>query len=199
MKTLSLSASLIALFAIACNTPNPEGDDANSPDMAYVENGREPILDGAKMIYVEHPSLYTPSPKLEVEEWISPVPDIKGKHLLIEYWNTWCPPCRKSLPKLSEIQKEFKDELVVIAICDQPTAEVKAFLAKKPQYNISFAIDTQARMKKTLGVFGVPHATLVEPTENVIVWEGFPLQKGYELTPEVINKFIEVWRKDQKK
>ena len=55
-------------------------------------------------------------------------------------------------------------------------------------------IDTQGRLKEKLGVLGVPHVIIVEP-DGYVIWEGFPLQPGYELTEEIIEKILDVGRK----
>jgi len=45
--------------------------------------------------------------------------DLKGKVVLVEFWATWCPPCRTSIPHLTEVQKKFKDKgVVVLGISD---------------------------------------------------------------------------------
>ncbi len=49
-----------------------------------------------------------------------------------------------------------------------------------------------------IGVWGVPHAILLEP-EGYVVWEGFPLQKGYELTEELVDKILAVGRAQKAK
>jgi thiol-disulfide isomerase/thioredoxin len=42
--------------------------------------------------------------------------DYKGKVVIIDFWATWCPPCRRGIPDLVSIQKEFKDKVVIIGI-----------------------------------------------------------------------------------
>ncbi|HCX57435.1 MAG TPA: alkyl hydroperoxide reductase, partial [Sphingobacterium sp.] len=54
------------------------------------------------------------APKLEVEQWLTDVPDTKGKFILIDFWATWCGPCRKVIPELNEWQKKYGDKLVII-------------------------------------------------------------------------------------
>ena len=42
--------------------------------------------------------------------------DFKGKVVVIDFWATWCPPCRKGIPDLISLQKEYKDKVAVIGI-----------------------------------------------------------------------------------
>jgi thiol-disulfide isomerase/thioredoxin len=139
--------------------------------------------------------LWAKAPKLEVEKWLSAEPKTEGKFVLIEFWATWCPPCRKSIELLNDLHKKFGKDLIVIGISDEPEQAVRALKAK---YNVEIeyfsAIDTKARTKTELGVFGIPHVIIAEPGGSV-VWEGFPLLKGYELTEKIVAKMIEIGRK----
>jgi cytochrome c biogenesis protein CcmG/thiol:disulfide interchange protein DsbE len=141
--------------------------------------------------------LWAKAPDLVVEEWLTDEPDTKGKYVLIEFWATWCPPCRRSLPLLNGFHEKFGDELVVIGISHEPAKEVLALNDKHPEAaEIKFhsAIDTKARMKKKLGVWGIPHAILLEP-DGYVIWEGFPLLKDYELTEDIIRRALDIGRK----
>ncbi len=114
--------------------------------------------------------------------------------MLIEFWATWCGPCRRSIPVLNEFHRKFKDELVVIGISDEPEADVRKL--EYPLVVYYSAIDTKARTKKVLGVFGIPHVVLLEP-DGYVVWEGFPLLRDYELTAEIIEQVLSVGRDKQ--
>lgn len=131
------------------------------------------------------------APEIKVEEWISQQPDLKGKFILIDFWATWCGPCRKTIPELNEIQKQFKNDLVVIGISDESAEKVKAM--KEPVIEYYNGVDPKATMKKALEVKGIPHVILIDP-KGIVRWEGFPLLESYELTPEVIGKLIEKYK-----
>jgi thiol-disulfide isomerase/thioredoxin len=160
--------------------------------------GDSPFADGfkpPKRLWA-HSFQWAEAPELEVETWLTDEPDTRGKYVLIEFWNTWCPPCRRSLALLNRLHKRFGSELAVIAICDEAPEVVRKF--KTHKIECFSAIDTQARTKKAMGVWGVPHAILLEP-EGFVVWEGFPLLKGYELTEELIDKVLAVGRAQKAK
>ena len=72
------------------------------------------------------------APEFVVEEWISQQPKLKGKFILIDFWATWCGPCRKAIPELNEFAKKFGKKLVVIGISDETADKVKEMKAFRP-------------------------------------------------------------------
>lgn len=131
------------------------------------------------------------APELKVEKWLTAQPDTKGKFVLIDFWATWCGPCRKAISELNELQEQFKDQLVVIGISDEKEEKVKGM--KDPAIAYSNAIDTKATMKNTLEVKGIPHVILIDP-QGIVRWEGFPLLTGHELTADVVKALIEKYQ-----
>lgn len=131
------------------------------------------------------------APELYVQQWLSAMPDTKGKFVLVDFWATWCGPCRKAIPELNSLQKEFSKELVVIGISDETVEKVEAMTSPVIEYYN--AIDTKATMKKQLEVKGIPHIILIDP-KGIVRWEGFPLLPGHELTAETVRKLIEKYK-----
>jgi len=169
--------------------PAPSGGEIprfakNSPFAANYE----PIVRPEKKRLWARSFLWEKAPEFIVEKWLTPTPEMRGKYVLIEYWATWCGPCRRSIPLLNEIHRRFGDRLIVIAISDEPEEAVRALEEPRIEYHV--AIDTQARMKKALGVTGIPHAIILEP-EGYVVWEGYPLLEGHELTTEIVERILD--------
>jgi thiol-disulfide isomerase/thioredoxin len=152
---------------------------------------KAPVVHEGKRMWAKS-LLWEDAPKLVVEKWLSKEPQTKGKYVLIEFWATWCPPCRRSIVLLNALHKKFGKDLVVIGISDETEADVRKL--KEPVIEYFSAIDTQARMKKEVGVWGIPHVIVVEPG-GCVIWEGFPLLKGFELTEATIEKILAVGRK----
>ena len=155
-------------------------------DSPFEDDSDKPAEKESKRMWAKS-VLWEKAPEFVVEQWLSDEPKTEGKYVLVEFWATWCGPCRKSIPELNEFHKKFGDKLVVIGVSDEKAETVRKFADGKIDYYI--AIDKQKRMKKELEVKGIPHAIIIEPGGSV-VWEGYPLLGGYELTEEVVANIL---------
>jgi cytochrome c biogenesis protein CcmG/thiol:disulfide interchange protein DsbE len=144
------------------------------------------VLAGQKQLWAKS-FLNRKAPELVVEKWLSKEPDRKGKFVLIDFWATWCPPCRKAIPELNAFHKKFGDKLVVIGLSDESEAKVNSLSDPKIEY--FSAIDTQHRTKSVVGVTGIPHVIIIDP-QGVVRWEGFPFLEDYELSEKVVTDIL---------
>ncbi|MDO5112987.1 MAG: TlpA disulfide reductase family protein [Planctomycetia bacterium] len=131
---------------------------------------------------------------LKVEEWYKEAPSLEGKCLLVEFSASWCPVCRREIPLLNHWAEKYAGRLEVISIYETDRASLATlpgdYQGKDMRYFVG--IDTQRRSANALGVFGIPHVILIEPKYGGIVWEGMPMQPGYELTDEIIEKVLAI-------
>ena len=131
-----------------------------------------------------------PAPKLQTGKWVQgdPVKNFeKGKAYIVEFWATWCGPCRVFIPHLNELHKKFKDKgLVVIGqnCWEKDESQVETFIKKmgdKMTYRVALddkTSDKKGAMAKTwmeaAGRDGIPSAFLVD-TKGKIAWIGHPM------------------------
>ena len=114
-----------------------------------------------------------PLPRLSVQ-WLDKKPEIEGKPMIVEFWATWCPPCRASIPHLNEIYAKYKDKgLQIVGITDEDRAKIKKFEKEVP-IEYAVALDANGKYAKPFGIQGIPHAVLADKTGK-IVWEGHPM------------------------
>ncbi len=94
---------------------------------------------------------------------------LRGKVVLVNFWATWCPPCRAEIPDLVDLQAKYKDDLVVLGISEDEGSvdSVRAFVAEH-KVNYFIAMTTPELSKVFKGVAALP-TTFVLDREGRIV------------------------------
>ncbi|MDH5472413.1 MAG: TlpA family protein disulfide reductase [Gammaproteobacteria bacterium] len=92
----------------------------------------------------------------------------KGKVLYVDFWASWCKPCKQSFPWLNQLQQQYKDQgLVVIAInLDKERALADKFLQIIPA-NFIVAFDPEGNSASSFKVKGMPSSYLIDRDGNV--------------------------------
>jgi peroxiredoxin len=81
---------------------------------------------------------------------------LRGKVVLVNFWATWCPPCRKEMPDLASLHAEFGPRgLVILAISDEELAKVEPFV-KQHSYPFPMLLDPGRTVHTLFGVDGIP-------------------------------------------
>ncbi len=82
--------------------------------------------------------------------------DLRGKVVLVNFWATWCPPCRKEMPDMQALYERFGPRgLVILAISDETHEKVDPFIAEK-KYTYPVLLDPAQTVGKQFGVQGIP-------------------------------------------
>jgi thiol-disulfide isomerase/thioredoxin len=142
--------------------PGARVQDANTPVIRFVKNPEmAPPLQAQDIL----------GKPVNKEKWA-------GKVVLVNFWATWCPPCREEIPELLELKKEYKDRLEIVGISedDDPPESVLKFARQKgmtypivmatgelidsyggvPALPTTFLIDTQGRVvQKHSGLYPI--------------------------------------------
>ena len=81
---------------------------------------------------------------------------LRGKVVLINFWATWCPPCRKEMPDLQALYERFRPKgLVILAISDEEIATVQPFIRER-KYTYPVLVDPGRKVHRLFVVEGIP-------------------------------------------
>jgi len=146
-----------------------------------------------------------PAPKLQVAKWAQgePVTALDTNYVyIVEFWATWCGPCRESIPHLNELGKKFADRGVIVIGQDvrEPNDDGVAPFVKKmgDQMTYRVALDDKSRVKegamainwmKAADQNGIPTAFIVN-RQGKIAWIGHPMALEESVLEQILeNKF----------
>ncbi|MBE9516514.1 MAG: TlpA family protein disulfide reductase [Proteobacteria bacterium] len=95
--------------------------------------------------------------------------DYRGKVVYLDFWASWCVPCRHSFPWMNDMQKKYKGKgLEVVTInMDKERALADKFLKKHPA-NFVVAYDPEGATAESYGVMGMPSSYIIDRKGNII-------------------------------
>ncbi len=118
--------------------------------------------------------------------------DLKGKVLLIDFWATWCGPCRAVIPEMNEWKTKFENDLVIVGVSNEKPEVIQEFM-KGTKMNYAVTTDIDKTMSKILGVEGIPHVLIISQ-DSIVRYQGFPSQAEDKLTTEKLEQIIKANR-----
>ena len=149
------------------------------------------MLCAAPRGWAQRLSVGDPAPAIEVKEFVkgTPVSSLeKGKRYVVEFWATWCGPCRVSIPHLTELQKKHPEfTFIGVSVWEQDQKGVKPFVQQmgdRMAYTVATddvpegANGNEGKMAKAwmqaAGQDGIPTAFLID-RDSTIAWIGHPM------------------------
>lgn len=159
------------------------------------------------------------APKLQTGKWVQgePVKEFQNdKAYIVEFWATWCPPCRASIPHLNETYIKYKDKgLVVIGQdCWEQDDNLVAPFVKKMADKMTYRVALDDKSEKEKGAMaetwmaaagqnGIPTAFVVDK-QGKVAWIGHPMAMKEEVLDQVlagtydVHKAAVQYEKEQK-
>jgi thiol-disulfide isomerase/thioredoxin len=121
-------------------------------------------------------------PEIKAEGWFNAekgptLADLKGKVVVVEFWATWCPPCRKSIPHLIGLHEKYaKKGVTIVGLSNEPKDTVEPFVqAQKMNYIVGWG----SKSAGDYGVRGIPTAFVIG-RDGKVAWQGHPMDDEFE-------------------
>ncbi len=94
--------------------------------------------------------------------------ELRGKVVLLNFWATWCPPCRKEMPDLEALYNQFKDQgLVILAISDEDESKVRPFVAEQ-KVTYPVLLDPGRKVNELFQIEGIPKTFVYDRSGNLV-------------------------------
>jgi len=94
--------------------------------------------------------------------------DLRGKVVLVNFWATWCPPCRREMPDLDALYNTFKDRgFVVLAISDEEAAQLAPFIRER-KISYPVLLDPGRKVNDVFSVEGIPKSFVYDRSGKMV-------------------------------
>eukprot|EP01108_Squamamoeba_japonica_P007857 TRINITY_DN6813_c0_g1_i1.p1 TRINITY_DN6813_c0_g1~~TRINITY_DN6813_c0_g1_i1.p1 ORF type:complete len:191 (+),score=29.63 TRINITY_DN6813_c0_g1_i1:210-782(+) len=107
----------------------------------------------------------------------------KGTPMVLEFWATWCPPCRQTIPHLTQLQKKYPD-IPFIGVTNESKSVAAPFVSQQGaqmDYRVAADVNNSANiaLMQKFGAKGIPTAFVIDRNGKVS-WNGHPADVGFE-------------------
>ncbi len=140
---------------------------------AAMADGLEDYLTGEMRGVVIHDTPIPAStlPFLHADDREGALSDYAGRHILLNFWATWCAPCRHEMPALNRLQTELGGEdfaVVTLATGRNPPQAIRRFFDEENITELTQYRDINQQIAREMGVFGLPITVILDPEGNEI-------------------------------
>jgi peroxiredoxin len=165
-----------ALNAVASTLALSLRENPGSPAFNYVELAKllryesltpipaDPSLDAATALLELHDRIVQASgfTLTALDGKTYTLDGLRGKVVLLNFWATWCPPCRREMPDMEKLYQRYTSKgLVVLAVSDEKRETVEDFLAKQ-KYTFPVVLDPGRTVNTAFGIEGIPNSFLFD-------------------------------------
>ena len=117
------------------------------------------------------------SPPIEAKDFTlenlegSPVSlsDFQGKVVFLNFWATWCPPCRAEMPDMEKLWQKFKEEdFIILAVDLRERKEKVSSFMEENGYTFPVLLDPRGKVASTYGIRAIPTTFLLDPEVKIV-------------------------------
>lgn len=166
----------------ASQDPEKKARPAQTSEIVKFPNFREPVGAARDQRGKE-------MPEFVVDSWYSNQPSPNGRVVVIDFWATWCGPCRQGIPHVNELASQFENDACFVGLSNETRGKFEEGLAKhrldKKDFRYALGLDPQSRLSSFFAVSAIPYCVVVS-SDNIVRWQGSPRS----LTAETLQPII---------
>lgn len=152
-----IPAVLYMAAALGANT-------ATAGDVAALEAMRDGTM--KKLVFQAEPQPASEVPFTDVDGVEYKLSDWNGKYVLVNFWATWCAPCRHEMPSLDALQRELGGEsfeVVTIATGKNSIEGINRFFTDEGIESLPILLDPKQKLARDMAVLGLPITVILDP------------------------------------
>ena len=178
-RSLLSPLSLMVALSVALFTLSAHADDAKKPKAAAKEASKTKAVE---LIPVKSRAVAPDFELDDLEEEPVVLSELKGKVVVVNFWATWCEPCKQEIPHLDKILKQYKKQGLEVLTISTDNAQTQARVERYARgWSTRTMIDADGEVKSMLNPRGFAPYTLIVDRAGLIAF----MHQGYNAGDEV--------------
>jgi thiol-disulfide isomerase/thioredoxin len=167
-RTATIAAAVV-FVALAAGCQNAADSSGGAPRTAAPAPPEPPGTDPVTVRFYKDPTPVVPFAIQTLDGRRMTSAELAGKVVLVNFWATWCGPCKAEIPDLVALQEKYRDQLVILGISEdeEPPEVVKRFAAEH-KINYPVAMATEDVRKAFPGVAALPTSFFLDREGRVV-------------------------------
>lgn len=87
--------------------------------------------------------------------------ELKGKKVMLNFWATWCPPCKEEMPAMEQLSKQIEKDTVILAVNIDPQLNVQAFVDEN-KITFPILLDAEDKVNEAYQVLSIPTTYFID-------------------------------------
>ena len=146
IKKVIAAVVLVSLLTVAIVQAMDKKTEAPQISSEVSSAAKEGLSIGAKAPDFELKTLSGDTVKLS---------NLKGKKVMLNFWATWCPPCKAEMPEMEQFSKQIGADTVILAVNIDPQLDVKGFVGEN-KITFPILLDTDDKVNEAYQILSIP-------------------------------------------